>query len=244
MAWKLNSRCSRSSRNRRRIGGAEPAEGAEPEQPRPTPGRRQQVERGVVVAVDEVGQLRPRRACAASRRSRRRRRRPPTPQVSAISARIASWPCRTWMVLSRRRTPPGRPGRAGARQQRRRGRRRRRASASSTRSGMVSTVGPVSKVNPSSSSRPARPPGMSSRSTTVTSYPRPVRWQAAASPDRPAPMTTTLTRHSLRSGTVGRTVPGYLTTGGKGRRSGVRVRDPAGMQQRLPQTLSRPPGPT
>ena len=49
-------------------------------------------------------------------------------------------------------------------------------------------------------STPARPPGLGSRSTTVTSWPRPARWQAAASPARPAPITTTgISRRALRS---------------------------------------------
>src|SRR5688500_7660721 len=38
---------------------------------------------------------------------------------------------------------------------------------------------------------PARPPGTSAASTTVTSWPRPARWQAALRPPRPAPTTTT-----------------------------------------------------
>src|SRR5689334_18179084 len=58
-------------------------------------------------------------------------------------------------------------------------------------SGMVSTVGPVSIRYPPASRRPARPPGVASRSTTVTVRPRPARCSAAASPARPAPTTTT-----------------------------------------------------
>src|SRR5690349_481018 len=58
-------------------------------------------------------------------------------------------------------------------------------------SGMVSTVGPVSIRYPPTSRRPARPPGVASRSTTVTARPRPARCSAAASPARPAPTTTT-----------------------------------------------------
>ena len=56
---------------------------------------------------------------------------------------------------------------------------------------MVSTVGPVSMRNPATSIRPARPPGVASRSMTVTSRPRPARCSAAASPASPAPATTT-----------------------------------------------------
>src|ERR1700722_4384119 len=49
------------------------------------------------------------------------------------------------------------------------------------------------------SSRPARPPGQLSRSTTVTSRPRPAKCSAADNPDRPAPTTTT---RLLAPGTV------------------------------------------
>ena len=56
---------------------------------------------------------------------------------------------------------------------------------------MVSTVGPVSNRKPSRSSDPARPPGTAPRSMTVTAWPRPASEQAAESPDRPAPITTT-----------------------------------------------------
>ena len=55
---------------------------------------------------------------------------------------------------------------------------------------MVSTDGPVSKVKPSCTRWPDRPPGNDSRSTTVTWWPCPVRWQAAARPASPAPITT------------------------------------------------------
>src|SRR6185437_4951286 len=83
------------------------------------------------------------------------------------------------------------------------------ANASSMRSGMVSTVGPVSMRYPPASRRPARPPGVASRSTTVTARPRPARCSAAASPARPAPTTTTspdapLTVRIASPGPVGR----------------------------------------
>src|SRR5919199_509536 len=57
---------------------------------------------------------------------------------------------------------------------------------------MVRTLGPVSIRNPSASRTPARPPGTSSRSRTITSWPLPVRWQAADNPPNPAPTTATL----------------------------------------------------
>ena len=55
---------------------------------------------------------------------------------------------------------------------------------------------------------PARPPGMASRSTTVTSWPAPTQVAAADSPPRPAPTTTTL---MLRLGDQASTVSRHQT---------------------------------
>ena len=56
---------------------------------------------------------------------------------------------------------------------------------------MVKTVGPVSNSNPRSLIRPALPPGILSRSTTVTFRPAPARRIAVDSPASPAPTITT-----------------------------------------------------
>src|SRR5687768_13163562 len=65
------------------------------------------------------------------------------------------------------------------------------ANVSRSSSGIVIMVGPVSMRKPASANTPALPPGTSSRSSTVTSWPRRTRLAAAARPPRPAPMTTT-----------------------------------------------------
>ena len=56
---------------------------------------------------------------------------------------------------------------------------------------MVKTVGPVSNSKPRSLIRPALPPGMLSRSMTVTFRPAPANRIAADKPASPAPTITT-----------------------------------------------------
>ena len=68
----------------------------------------------------------------------------------------------------------------------------KQSKASAIRSGIVKTVGPVSNSKPLSLIRPARPPGIASRSSTVTLRPAPARRIAAERPARPAPTITTL----------------------------------------------------
>ena len=63
--------------------------------------------------------------------------------------------------------------------------------ASSNSPGIVSTVGPLSKRKPCESMTPARPPGISSRSSSVTLWPLRDKYAAEERPPRPAPITTT-----------------------------------------------------
>ena len=69
----------------------------------------------------------------------------------------------------------------------------RPASANTFRStpGMVRMVGPMSNRKPASASWHALPPSHGDASNSTTSYPRPARVQAAASPPSPPPMTPT-----------------------------------------------------